>query len=53
MPQVLNIPVLHNVFRKQPVIHVWEVSECSLGSQYARVWIYKGREYAKVPYGSV
>ena len=47
MPQVLK------VFRKQPVIHVWEVSEYSLGSQYARVWIYKGREYAKVPHGSV
>ena len=38
--------------RKQPVIHVWQVSEYSLGSQSARAWIYKGREYAKVTHGS-
>ena len=37
--------------RKQPVIHVWQVSEYSLGSQSARAWIYKGREYAKVTHG--
>ena len=35
-------------FRKQPVIHVWQVSEYSLVSQSARAWIYQGREYAKV-----
>ena len=38
--------------RKQPIIHVWQVSEYSLGSQSARAWIYKGREYAKVTHGS-
>ena len=27
-------------FRKQPVIHVWQVSEYSLGSHSARAWIY-------------
>ena len=34
--------------RKQPVIHVWQVSEHSLGSQSARAWICKSRECAKV-----
>ena len=38
-------------FRKQLVKYVWEVSEYSLGSQSARAWIYKGREYAKVTHG--
>ena len=38
--------------RKQPVIHVWQVSEYSLGCQSARAWIYKGREYAKVTHRS-
>ena len=38
--------------RKQPVIHVWQVSEHSLGSQSVRAWIYKGCEYAKVTHGS-
>ena len=38
--------------RKQPVIHVWQISKYSLGSQSARAWIYKGREYAKVTHGS-
>ena len=37
--------------RNQSVIHVWQVSEYSLGSQSARAWIYKGREYAKVTHG--
>ena len=31
--------------RKQSVIHVWQVSKYSLGSQSARTWIYKGREW--------
>ena len=39
--------------RKQPVIHVWQVSEYSLRSQSARAWIYKGHDYAKVTHGSV
>ena len=39
--------------RKQPVIHVWQVSEYSFDSQYARAWIYKGREDAKVAHSSV
>ena len=38
--------------RKQPAIHVWQVSEYSLGSQTARTWIFKGCEYAKVTHGS-
>ena len=39
--------------RKQPVIHVWQVSEYSFDSQYARAWIYKGREDVKVAHSSV
>ena len=39
--------------RKQPVIHVCQVSEYSLSSQYSKAWIYKGREYAKVTHVSV
>ena len=34
---------------KQPVIHVWQVSEYSSGSYYTRAWIYKGCECAKIP----
>ena len=39
--------------REQLVIHVWQVSQYSLSSQYARAWIYKGCEYAKVQRVSV
>ena len=34
--------------RKRSVIHVWQVSEYSLGSEYARTWIYTGCGYANV-----
>ena len=39
--------------RKRPIIHVWQIFQYSSGSYYAKAWIYRGCEYAKVTQGSV
>ena len=52
MPQVLNIPLLHRVLQKT-TRHTRLIGfEYCLGCQYARAWIYRGREYTKVAHGS-
>ena len=40
-------------YRKRHIIYVWQSFEYSSDSQNARVWIYKGCEYAKAAKDSV